>query len=74
MNTFKFGTEPSPDNSDCVSTDAAALASHMNHCASSHSRFVFFHTAMESVHGVLSPRIVTVAALAALALVLIIAA
>ncbi len=49
----------------------------MNHCASSHSRFFLVHSAMQSAHGVLSPRIVTVAALAALAslaLILVIAA
>ena len=77
MNTFKFGTEPSPGKADSVSADAAELASHMNHCASSHSRFFFVHSALQSAHGALSPRIVTVAALAglaALALVLMIAA
>ena len=74
MNTFKFGTDSSPGEADPVSTDAAELASHMNHCANSHSRFFFVHSAMQSVHGVLSPRIVTVAALAGLALILLIAA
>ncbi|MFN3571538.1 MAG: hypothetical protein ACK4VX_14750 [Polaromonas sp.] len=77
MNTFRFGTDPSKGEADPVSTDAAELASHMNHCASSHSRFFFVHSAMQSAHGVLSPRIVTVAALAALAslaLILVIAA
>lgn len=73
MNTFKFGAVPSPDKADCVSTDHAALASHMNQCASSHSRFFFVHTAMESAHGALSPRIVTVAALASLAVALMLA-
>jgi hypothetical protein len=66
MNTFKFGTDPSPGTADSVSTDAAELASHMNHCASSHSRFFFVHSALQSAHGALSPRIVTVAALALL--------
>lgn len=77
MNTFKFGTHLSPDQADPVSTDAAELASHMNHCASSHSRFFLVHSALQSAHGALSPRIVTVAALvslATLALVLIIVA
>jgi hypothetical protein len=69
MNTFKFGTDPSPGEADPVSTDAAQLASHMNHCASSHSRFFGVHSAMQSAHGVLSPRIVTVAVLASLAAV-----
>ncbi len=74
MTTFKFGTRPSADKADPVSTDAAELASHMNHCASSHSRFFFVHTALESAHGALSPRVVTVAALAGLALILVAAA
>jgi hypothetical protein len=74
MNTFKFGTDPSPGAADPVSTDAAELASHMNHCASSHSRFFLVHSAMQSAHGVLSPRIVTVAALVSLALILLLAA
>ncbi|MDP2262746.1 MAG: hypothetical protein Q8K24_06275 [Hydrogenophaga sp.] len=55
-----------------MSTDAAELASHMDHCASSHSRFFFLHSALQSAHGVLSPRIVTVAALAGLAVVALI--
>lgn len=77
MNTFRFRTDPSPGEADPVSTDAAELASHMDHCASSHSRLFPLHTAMQSVHGVLSPRIVTVAALAGLAglaLILVLAA
>lgn len=77
MNTFRFRTDLSPGETDPVSADAAELASHMNHCASSHSRFFFVHSAMQSAHGVLSPRIVTVAALAglaALAVMLVIAA
>lgn len=77
MNTFRFGTDPSPGATDPVSTDVAELASHMNHCASSHSRFFFVQSAIQSAHGVLSPRIVTVAALAglaSLALILVIAA
>jgi len=68
MNTFRLGTDPSPAHADFVSTDAAELASHMDHCASSHSRFFFVHSALQSAHGVLSPRIVTVAALATLGL------
>ncbi|MGQ2980189.1 MAG: hypothetical protein ACT6Q9_10880 [Polaromonas sp.] len=77
MNTFRFGTDTSQGEADPVSTDATELASHMSHCASSHSRFFFVHSAMQSAHGVLSPRIVTVAALAglaSLALILAIAA
>ena len=74
MNTFRFRTDPSPGEADPVSTDAAELASHMDHCASSHSRFFPLHTAMQSAHGVISARIVTVAALAGLGLILVLAA
>ncbi len=74
MNKFKVGTQASPDKTDWVSTDAAELASHMHHCASSHSRFFALHSALQSAHGALCPRIVTVAALASLALVLILVA
>lgn len=74
MNTFKFGADPSPGHVDFVTTDAAELASHMNHCASSHSRFFMLRSALQSAHGALSPRIVTVAALATLGLALIILA
>ena len=48
---------------DFVGTDAAELASHMSHCASSRSRFFALQTALDSAHTALSPRIVTVAAL-----------
>lgn len=51
------------ENPDFVGTDAAELASHMNHCASSRSRFFALQTALDSAHSALSPRIVTVAAL-----------
>ena len=36
--------------SDFVSTDTAALASHMDHCASKRSRFFGLHAALELVH------------------------
>jgi hypothetical protein len=74
MNTFQSGAELTPGEADSISSDAAALAAHMNHCASSHSRFFLVHSAMQSAHGALSPRIITVAALAGLALLLIAAA
>ena len=50
---------------DFVSTDAANLASHMDHCASSRSRFFALHSALQSIHGLVSPRIVTVSAVVA---------
>lgn len=69
MPTFNIQAEPpsaGPDflSTDFVSTDAADLASHMDHCAGSHSRFFPLHAALQSAHSVLSPRLVTVAAIA----------
>ena len=48
---------------DFVSTDTAALASHMNHCASTRSRFFAWHAMIESAHALLFPRMVTAAVL-----------
>ena len=50
---------------DFVSTDAADLASHMSHCASTRSRFFRFQAALESAHALFLPRLVTAALLAA---------
>ena len=49
---------------DFVSTDIAALASHMSHCANSRSRFFGFRAALESAHSLVFPRMVTAALLA----------
>ena len=54
-------------STDFVSTDAADLASHMRHCAGSHSAFFWLHAAFQSAHSVLSPRLVTVAAIGTIA-------
>lgn len=59
----------SADRTDFVSTDAANLASHMDHCAGAHSRFFALHSALQSVQSVVCPRIVTAAALAALVVI-----
>ena len=68
MTTLKIVSRfSSPDSADFVNSDAAELASHMNHCASSRSRFFALQTALESTHSALSARIVTVAALVVLA-------
>ena len=48
---------------DFVSTDTAALASHMSHCASTRGRFFGWHALVESAHSVLFPRMVTAAVL-----------
>lgn len=44
---------------DFVSSDSAALASHMSHCANHRSRFFGLHTALESAHSLFSSRMVT---------------
>ncbi|MDO9360401.1 MAG: hypothetical protein Q7T70_15590 [Polaromonas sp.] len=62
MTTFKQAADSSPASSDFVSADAANLASHMNQCANSR-RFFPLYSALESAHGVVSPRIVTVSAI-----------
>lgn len=49
---------------DFVSTDTAALASHMSHCASARSRFFGLHAMLESAHSLIFPRMVTVAVIA----------
>ncbi|WP_309681783.1 hypothetical protein [Polaromonas sp.] len=54
----------SAHHADFVTTDAAELASHMDHCASAHGRFFPLQSALQSVHAVVSPRIVTVGVLA----------
>lgn len=47
---------------DFVSTDAAALASHMDDCASSRGRFFGLKSALESAHAMLFPRLITAVA------------
>lgn len=61
-NTRSTGSDFLP--TDFVSTDAADLACHMSHCAGSHSPFFALHAALQSVHSVVSPRLVTVALIA----------
>jgi hypothetical protein len=64
MSTLKIVSRFSPpDSADFVNSDAAELASHMTHCASSRSRFFSLQTALQSTHSLLAARIVTVAAL-----------
>mgnify|MGYP000282311889 FL=1 len=46
---------------DFVTTDTAALASHMDHCASKRSRFFGLHAAFELAHAVVFSRMVTAA-------------
>ena len=58
-------------SADFVSTDTAALASHMDHCASKRSRFFGFHAALELAHTVVLSRVVTAALLAVVVLAVI---
>lgn len=51
---------------DFVSTDAAALASHMRNCAYKKSRFFGLHVAMERMHSLIFPRLLTVTIVAVL--------
>ena len=62
-NLADFSSHRGQNATDFVSTDAAALASHMSHCASSRSRFFGLHAALEFAHSMLHPRLVTAALL-----------
>ena len=54
---------------DFVSTDTAALASHMSHCASKRSRFFGLHAAFDLAQTVVFSRMVTAAVIAVVVLV-----
>ena len=56
---------------DFVTTDTAALASHMDHCASNHSRFFSLHAALELAQAVVFSRMVTAAVVAAVMLAIV---
>lgn len=67
MTTFtRFDTD-----TNFVSTDTAALASHMNHCASKRSRFFGLHAALELAQSAVFSRMVTAAVLAAVLLAVV---
>ena len=55
-------------HADFVSTDTAALASHMSHCASTRSRFFGLHAALEYAHSIVFSRMVTATVVAAVLL------
>lgn len=61
---------PSPFSytTDFVRADTASLASHMFHCANSNGRFFALHSTIQSTHGVVCTHLVTVAALVAIGL------
>jgi transposase len=52
-------------SNDFVSTDTAALASHMSRCASTRSRFFSVHAVAESLKSLLFARMVTALLIAA---------
>lgn len=58
-------------HTDFVSTDTAALASHMDRCASKRSRFFGLHAALEWVHSVVFTRMVTASVLAVVVLAVV---
>ena len=53
---------PMTDCNDFVSSDFSALASHMNDCQRSRSRFFNLHSALETLHALTAPRLVTTGA------------
>ena len=50
-------------HSDFVSTDSAALALHMDDCASSRGRFFGLQSVLEAAHSTMFPRLITAAAI-----------
>ena len=56
---------------DFVSSDTAALASHMSHCARKRSRFFAVHAALELAHSVVFTRMVTAGVVAVVLLALV---
>ena len=67
-NIAQSATAQSRSAPDFVSTDIAALASHMSHCANSRSRFFGFRAVLESAHSLVLPRMVTAALLTVVAM------
>lgn len=70
MTTLTTPTTTTHRSADFVLNDTAALASHMDHCASGRSRFFGFHAALELVHSVVFSRMVTAVVLAVIVLAL----
>ena len=60
-NIASFSPMRSRKSPDFVSTDTAALESHMNHCANTRSRFFGLQAILELVHSKVFPRMVTLA-------------
>ena len=55
----RFPSPRSTDTADFVSSDTAALASHMSRCASSRGRFFGLQSLLELAHAHVSTRMVT---------------
>ncbi len=62
-----------PVTNDYVSSDFLILASHMDDCQRSRGRFFGLHAALETLHAMASPRIVTSAALLVFCVLLLLA-
>lgn len=71
MTTFTKPAAFIDRSADFVSTDTAALASHMSHCASKRSRFFGLHAALELAHSVVFTRMVTAGVLAVVLLTVV---
>lgn len=61
-----FSLVSTSSTADYVSSDTAALASHMTRCTTTRSRFFAFHSVLEAAHSVVCARMVTAALLAAI--------
>jgi hypothetical protein len=61
-----FASAPPSGSLDFVSSDIAALATHMNNCASTRSRFFGLHSVLETAHSAVCARMVTAAIVALL--------
>ena len=59
-------TRMAPSDLMALTSDMDSLAQHMRHCASARGKWPRVHQALQATHGLMSPRIVTVAALGSL--------
>ena len=71
MTPQRFPSSVTFSTVDFVSTDTAALASHMTSCASKRSKFFNLHAALEVVHSAVFSRMVTAAVLVGVSLLLV---
>lgn len=71
MTSFTRPTAFIDPSADFVSTDTAALASHMNRCATKRSRFFGLHAALEMAQSLVFTRMVTAAVLAVVLLAVV---